>query len=385
MNEKVTLQALAEQLASRHQMEQADAEAFVQTFVALIEEALQQEKYVKVKGLGTFKLIEMSGHNRVSFVPEASLRDLINKPFAHFETVVLNENTHFDDMTEEVLSTDNLSESEEQTEVVEPKAVSDTENADLSAQSASEENTIPEHAESLEHPDNSEHVEISDHKETAECEGDEPAPVKEEETSVTPEVSRLENESEESEETFGETVSEESEVQVNRRIFRIPWCMIATVLLAGVLIGGGIVWALLSGRRYIPESLVNYWMKEHVSVDSLHPAAQSVKDTVVLQPDTVAVVAADTVQKKHSESEQPVKVPARRETLADTVDYDIQGTQTTHTIQKGESLAKISLKYYGTKKLWPYLVRHNKKIIKNPNNVPIGTVIQIPVLVPAQE
>ena len=51
MNEKVTLQALAEQLASRHQMEQADAEAFVQTFVALIEEALQQEKYVKVKGL----------------------------------------------------------------------------------------------------------------------------------------------------------------------------------------------------------------------------------------------------------------------------------------------------------------------------------------------
>ena len=234
MNEKVTLQALAEQLASRHQMEQADAEAFVQTFVALIEEALQQEKYVKVKGLGTFKLIEMSGHNRVSFVPEASLRDLINKPFAHFETVVLNENTHFDDMTEEVLSTDNLSESEEQTEVVEPKAVSDTENADLSAQSASEENTIPEHAESLEHPDNSEHVEISDHRETAECEGDEPAPVKEEETSVTPEVSRLENESEESEETFGETVSEEPEVQVNRRIFRIPWCMIATVLLAGV-------------------------------------------------------------------------------------------------------------------------------------------------------
>jgi hypothetical protein BACCOPRO_01664 len=97
------------------------------------------------------------------------------------------------------------------------------------------------------------------------------------------------------------------------------------------------------------------------------------------------VVAADTVQKKHSEPEQPVKVPARRETLADTVDYDIQGTQTTHTIQKGESLAKISLKYYGTKKLWPYLVRHNKKIIKNPNNVPIGTVIQIPVLVPAQE
>ena len=113
--------------------------------------------------------------------------------------------------------------------------------------------------------------------------------------------------------------------------------MIATVLLAGVLIGGGDFWAFLSGRRYIPRSLVCYWMKEHVSVDSLHPAAQSVKDTVVLQPDTVAVVAADTVQKKHSEPEQPVKVPARRETLADTVDYDIQGTQTLDTTKRRES------------------------------------------------
>ena len=54
MNEKVTLQALAEQLASRHLMEQADAEAFVQTFVALIEEALQQEKVRQGKRTGYF-------------------------------------------------------------------------------------------------------------------------------------------------------------------------------------------------------------------------------------------------------------------------------------------------------------------------------------------
>lgn len=354
MNEKITLQRLAEQLAGRHQMEQADAEAFVETFVALIGEALQQEKYVKVKGLGTFKLIgvdaresidvntgeriEISGHNRVSFVPEASLRDLINKPFSHFETVVLNENTHFDDMTEEVLNENTPSDTEEQPEQPEP------------------EPSKPEPSES---------------------EQSEPEPVPAADVTEQSAVS-LEEEHTDPEES--ETILPEG-----RRLFRIPWCMIATVLFAGVLIGGGVVWALLSGRRYIPEALVHYWMEEHRVEDSLERVAQPVKDTIALQADTSAMVVADTLKAMQPKQQKTVAVPVRRETLADTVDYTIRGTQTSHTIQKGESLAKISLKYYGTKKLWPYLVRHNKETIKDPNNVPIGTVIQIPELVPVQE
>lgn len=72
-----------------------------------------ERKDCKIKGLGTFKLIDVDsresvnvntgerfqikGHTKVSFSPDANLRDTINKPFAHFETVVLNENTILED------------------------------------------------------------------------------------------------------------------------------------------------------------------------------------------------------------------------------------------------------------------------------------------------
>ena len=116
MNDKLTLQELINLLAARHQMEPHDADAFVREFWALIEEGLRSDNYVKIKGLGTFKLIdtearesiniqtgeriEIQSHARVTFTPEASLRDLINRPFAHFETVVLNDSTNFDDLNE---------------------------------------------------------------------------------------------------------------------------------------------------------------------------------------------------------------------------------------------------------------------------------------------
>ena len=114
MNDKLTLQELIDLLAARHQMEPHDADAFVREFWTLIEEGLKSDNYVKIKGLGTFKLIdtearesiniqtgeriEIQSHARITFSPEASLRDLINRPFAHFETVVLNETTNFDDL-----------------------------------------------------------------------------------------------------------------------------------------------------------------------------------------------------------------------------------------------------------------------------------------------
>ena len=136
MNDKLTLQELIDLLAARHQMEPQDADAFVRAFWALIEEGLKSDNYVKIKGLGTFKLIdtearesiniqtgeriEIQSHSRVTFTPEASLRDLINRPFAHFETVVLNETTNFDDLDEvdEKTTEDDEEQSSEVEEVV---------------------------------------------------------------------------------------------------------------------------------------------------------------------------------------------------------------------------------------------------------------------------
>ena len=126
MNERLTIQDLTDLLAAKHSMTKKDAEVFVKEFFLLIEQALENEKTVKIKGLGTFKLIDVDsresvnvntgerfqikGHTKVSFSPDANLRDTINKPFAHFETVVLNENTVLEDTPVEEVEEEEVGE-----------------------------------------------------------------------------------------------------------------------------------------------------------------------------------------------------------------------------------------------------------------------------------
>ena len=124
MNEKVNIQNLIELLVEKHRITPKEAEEFVKTFFAVIEEGLEQDKYVKIKGLGTFKLIgvesrgsidvntgeriEIQGHTKVSFTPDSALKELINRPFGHFETVILNENTVLEDTPIEKAGEDEL-------------------------------------------------------------------------------------------------------------------------------------------------------------------------------------------------------------------------------------------------------------------------------------
>ena len=124
MNEKVNIQNLIELLVEKHRITPKEAEEFVMTFFAVIEEGLEQDKYVKIKGLGTFKLIgvesrgsidvntgeriEIQGHTKVSFTPDSALKELINRPFGHFETVILNENTVLEDTPIEKAGEDEL-------------------------------------------------------------------------------------------------------------------------------------------------------------------------------------------------------------------------------------------------------------------------------------
>ena len=64
----------------------------------------------------------------------------------------------------------------------------------------------------------------------------------------------------------------------------------------------------------------------------------------------------------------------------DSASYKITGTKTKYTVKEGETLTRVSLRFYGTKAMWPYIVKHNPDVIKNPNNVPYGTTIKIPEL-----
>lgn len=114
MNNKINLQQLAKILAQKTNIAQKDAETFLKEFFDSIVQDVSADKLVKIKGLGTFKLIEVldresvnvntgeriviPGHSKLSFTPEPTLKDLINKPFADFQTTVINEGTSIEEM-----------------------------------------------------------------------------------------------------------------------------------------------------------------------------------------------------------------------------------------------------------------------------------------------
>lgn len=449
MNEKFTLQELAEQLARRHDMNPEDAEAFVGLFFTLIKEALETDKYVKVKGLGTFKLIgvearesvsvnsgeriEIQGYSRISFTPDASMRDWVNRPFSHFETVVLNEGTHFDDMEEEegtsVLSAEMSADLEEGTAETEALPEEPSESPEQESKEEVPETTSPM-SESAEEIDETVPVEEGDSVDEPAAAGEPAAP--ETETVALPDSrapepeSLVEADAQEAapviqgHESSSGTGSEEPVMETGHpeqlpvaetgRKRRFPWCMLATVMLAGVLIGGGMVWSFLSDKRFISEHLLDslFAVTQKASVAARQELPAVTADTVA----AATVSQADTVRKEvkkevtvtlpekpsttvdPKQPEQPAAgttkeagktTSERRETLSDTVEYQITGTQASYTIRPGESLVKISQKFYGNKKLWPYLVKHNPTVIRNANQIPIGATIQIPVLTPKKD
>lgn len=111
---KISIQDMAAVIADKHGLSQQEAETFVSAFFDLINEGLHSDKVVKVKGLGTFKIIDVrdresvnvntgerviiEGHGKISFVPDPIMRDLVNKPFSQFETVVLNDGVELEEL-----------------------------------------------------------------------------------------------------------------------------------------------------------------------------------------------------------------------------------------------------------------------------------------------
>ena len=107
-------QDIATILAVKHGLPQKEADGFLTNLVNVLNDALRQEKQVKVKGLGTFKVttvnarasvdvntgerIVIEGRDKITFTPEASMRDWVNRPFSQFETVVINDGVNFDEI-----------------------------------------------------------------------------------------------------------------------------------------------------------------------------------------------------------------------------------------------------------------------------------------------
>lgn len=335
--EELTLQDLIDLLVKRHDMERADADAFVKLFFSLIEEGLAADRYVKIKGLGTFKLID----TRITFSPDSAMKDLVNKPFSHFETVVLNDKTHFDDIPENESPISDVETDE---------SVKDA--SDSTSENDSDEATLSEEVESV-------LEEVSD--QSVEEENPVSAKAKEEQSFVQSESESVERRSASS--------------------TSIPWCMVASILLVGVIAGGFMVWSMFRTASTVKMSSVE--PKEAIAVIE-HDSVAS--DTLAV--DSAMVSKEEAVEnERRQDSAKVVAINPEREeepkgglSLSDAVTYTIVGTCATHQLQYGETLVKLARRYYGNKKLWPYIARYNKEALADVNNIPVGTTIRIPKL-----
>lgn len=104
---KTAIQLITSTLAKQHNLSAADAAAFVDAFFDIISSELKNGNQVKIKGLGTFKVqavkpresvnvntgerVLIEGHDKISFTPDTVMKELVNKPFSQFETVVIND------------------------------------------------------------------------------------------------------------------------------------------------------------------------------------------------------------------------------------------------------------------------------------------------------
>ena len=105
--EKINLDNLAIELAEKRDISQKQAKLFLKVLVETIQKGITDDGLVKVKGLGTFKLINVDAresvsvntgervmiesHQKLSFTPETAMKELVNRPFSAFETVILND------------------------------------------------------------------------------------------------------------------------------------------------------------------------------------------------------------------------------------------------------------------------------------------------------
>ena len=354
MNNRLAIQDLAGLLAEYTGKDKNSSERFLREFIAVVSEGVYTDKLVKVKGLGTFKIIPVEKresihvntgerfvipeHYKFSFLPDKELRELVNKPFSFFETTELRENVDFTDM-DVVLDEPNIKETEDESiEEMTP-----------------EEKHLPEE----------EPVVFSEEGSAVPPEED-PVVFSEEEPAGQPEdegMDTLEPVVDERSDSSGpDSPSEEVETGLDAerkkpRTKRIAVVSMFVFLLMLFNIG------LYLNRTYFFEK-----EKEPLRIDTVFPkgetvATEAVPDTTIVfaNEDSSQTVGETTVENPEVESEAvSPKVIARVK------------------IEPGSRLTLISLKYYGSKLFWVYLYEYNRAVITDPNNVPIGTVIEVP-------
>ena len=358
MNEKISFPDLVGLLSSKMNITKKEAETFLKEFFTVSTEIITSGEELRINGLGLFKPIwveargsiniqtgepvEIPGHYKLSFIPDKVLREAVNAPFSSFSVEVLNDHVPIEDMTA------------------------------VPSQDIDENNDIC----------NTENVELQDSKEIREKE-EEDEPIEpaheyiQEDKSADEESSESTVSSQEIEKFQEEIIQPESETKVeekeedcyedylrkssSRKSF---WW--------GVLSAFGIIIICLAGGIFFMGNDSPYVVK--IGEYTLSLGKQSIDsrpmnnnpESVVLpeNKDTLSEMEKDSVLKDSVISASPLAAPEVKPVI--------------ETIRSGVFLTTLARKYFGHKAFWVYIYEENKDVIKNPNQVPIGTRLTIP-------
>ena len=432
MNNKVTFPELVEQVAQYANTSKRMSELFLKELFATISQSLIDGESVKVKGIGTFKLTEVSprksvdvntgeeieipGHKKLSFAPDKDMAEAINQPFMHFETEILD-----DDVTDDQLAAIDAGEpteapAEEETAATEPTAAE--------APVAAEEEVVmpPVFVAPVEEPESEEAkteaeapVEPSEEvpaeeEALAEVPVQEPADGPEEEAEIEEEaepepvtevdpsaVAEPEDEAEDAEaegepdaEAEGEMVSEElADERVGQEIDKRR--ITRRSLLEGFVVGvvTTLIVTLFAYRLYLMKGYEatpadEEPFVEHVSTDSVVTPEQALAensteaDADKQKADEEQKKADEEKKKAEDEKKKAEEEKQKAEAAKPTTANVAAGT--TDTIKPGTNLYRMSRKHYGSDKFWVYIYEENKAKYPNPNTIPVGAVLHIPQL-----
>lgn len=362
MADKLSWSELRRALAQRANISEKDANAFLTAFNAQLLEALKTEKQVKINGLGTFKLqavaprksvdvttgneITIEGYNKVSFVPEAGVKELVEKVEAGEAVEALDPIQKLGAQADEIVDIlGDLGELPKEEKAEEPV----------------------EEAASVEEPKEEEPVE-------------ETAPVEEPkaEEPVIAEVPA--EEPKEEEPVVEEPVAEEQKEEEEPLIVSEKPAKKKNYFLRALLISFIILLILCVVGYFFLRKQVCEWfdiLKEKVEKIELFNKCSAPSEEVesAAAEDELVLEVPEEAAEQVAESEAP---------KAEVQKAKYEELLLTEEITEGSRLAWISRKYYGHPDYWPYLYDANRDRIDDPSNVPVGTQIRVPKLTKAQ-
>ena len=387
MADKLSWSELRRALAQRANISEKDANAFLTAFNAQLLEALKTEKQVKINGLGTFKLqavaprksvdvttgneITIEGYNKVSFVPEAGVKELVEKVEAGEAVEALDPIQKLGAQADEIVDIlgdlGELPKEEKAEEPVEEAAlVEEPVIAEVPAEEPKAEEPVEETAP-VEEPKAEESVE-----ETAPVEEpkEETTPVEEPkaEEPVIAEVPAEEPKEEEQQEEEEPLIV--SEKPAKKKNYFLRALLISFIILLILCVVGYFFLRkqVCEWFDILKEKVEKIELFNKCSAPSEEVKAAAAEDELVLE---VPEEAAEQVV----ESEAP---------KAEVQKAKYEELLLTEEITEGSRLAWISRKYYGHPDYWPYLYDANRDRIDDPSNVPVGTQIRVPKLTKAQ-